>query len=258
MEDVAAMYGYTVIFGNSDDQGFKEKKYIETLKNKYIDGIIFASYTFERDEADMLTKLGIPFVCLDRGPSEATSSIVRAKNREGAVMAVRHLLEIGCRKIAHIYGPQHLVTAKERLIGYEQALADADWYSPSLLEPGNFRIAEGIKATEELMSRHPDIDGIFAGNDQMAIGSLKALNRMGISVGEQVAVCGFDGIQTTEITSPELTTVAQPIYDMGATISRLLIKKIEGKLDEDKLYELDVKLIIRDSTSRRTSTHEQT
>ncbi|XEC95294.1 LacI family DNA-binding transcriptional regulator [Paenibacillus tarimensis] len=251
VEDVASTYGYTVIFGNSDDQGIKEKRYIETLKNKYIDGFIFASNTFGPGDAEKLQKLGIPFVCLDRGPDEQTSGVVRSKNREGAVMAVQHLLDIGCRKIGHIYGPQHLITAKERLIGFEQSVQSFDWYTPTLLEPGDFRIAGGLEATERLMRRHPDIDGIFAGNDLMAVGALKALNRMGIRAGEQVAICGFDGIQTTEITSPELTTIAQPIYEMGALISRLLIKKIEGAPVEDRLYELDVKLIPRDSTLSR-------
>ncbi len=248
VEDVAATYGYTVILGNSDDQGDKERRYIETLKKKYIDGFIFASQTFGPGDAEMLTKLGIPYVCLDRGPSEQSSSVVRSKNKEGAEMAVRHLLEIGCRKIAHIYGPQHLITGKERLIGFEEEVQRFNWYTPTLLEEGDFRIRGGMNATERLMRRHPDIDGIFAGNDLMAIGALKALNRMGIKVGKQVALCGFDGIQTTEITVPELTTIAQPIYEMGALISRLLIKKIEGTLEEDRLYELDVKLIARDST----------
>ncbi|MNN98055.1 HTH-type transcriptional repressor CytR [compost metagenome] len=71
---------------------------------------------------------------------------------------------------------------------------------------------------------------------------------MGIEVGKSVAVCGFDGIQTTELTMPELTTIAQPIYEMGAIITRLLIKKIEGRLEEEEVYKLDVKLIARDST----------
>ncbi|MNN49918.1 HTH-type transcriptional repressor CytR [compost metagenome] len=171
-----------------------------------------------------------------------------SKNRDGAVMAVQHLLHVGCKKIAHIYGPQHLIPSKERLIGFEQSVREFGWYTPTLLEEGDFRIAGGRKATEQLMRRHPDIDGIFAGNDMMAIGALKALTQMGIKAGKEVALCGFDGIQTTEITTPELTTIAQPIYDMGAKITRLLIKKIEGDLREEKVYELDVELIARDST----------
>ncbi len=142
VEDVAATYGYTVIFGNSDDQIVKEKRYIETLKQKYIDGIIFASNTFGHDDAEMLTKARHSLRRLDRGPSEQKdASVVRSKNKEGAVMAVQHLLDVGCRKIAHIYGPQHLIPAKERLIGFEQSVQVFDWYSPTLLEPGDFRIA---------------------------------------------------------------------------------------------------------------------
>lgn len=248
VEDVAATYGYTVILGNSDDQVDKEKRYIETLKKKYIDGFIFASQTFGTEEAEMLTKLGIPFVCLDRGPSKENASVVRSKNKEGAKLAVEHLLDMGCRKIAHIYGPQDLITGKDRLIGFEESVHHLSWYTPTLLEEGDFRIRGGISATERLLQRHPDIDGIFAGNDLMAIGALKALTRMGMAVGSDVAVCGFDGIQTTEVTMPELTTIAQPLYEMGALISRLLIKKIEGKLEEDLTYELDVKLLAREST----------
>lgn len=248
VEDVAATYGYTVILGNSDDQADKEKRYIEILKKKYIDGFIFASKTFDVGEAETLNKLGIPYVCLDRGPLKENASVVRAKNKEGARLAVQHLLDIGCRKIAHIYGPQHLITGKERLIGFEESVHHLSWYTPTLLEEGDFRISGGLHATERLLQRHPDIDGIFAGNDLMAIGALKALTRMGLVVGSDVAVCGFDGIQTTEITMPELTTIAQPIYDMGALISRLLIKKIEGELEEDLTYELDVKLLAREST----------
>lgn len=253
VEDVADTYGYTVIVGNSDDHGDKEKKYIETFKKKYIDGFIFASQTFGQEDAEMLTKLGIPFVCLDRSPSDRNCSGVISKNREGAVMAVQHLLEIGCRKIAHIYGPQHLITGKERLLGFEQAVRELSWYTPTLLEAGEFRISSGIKAAEQIIKRHPDIEGIFAGNDMMAIGAMKALTKMGIKVGEDVAICGFDGIKMTELTNPELTTIVQPIYDMGAMITRILIKKIEGIINEDQIYQLDVKLIARDSTLSFTS-----
>lgn len=251
VEDVASTYGFTVIFCNSDGQDGKEKNYIDILKSKNVDGIIFASNTLGQEAVDKLSAYNIPFVCLDRAPTNKSCSIVRSNNREGGKLAVKHLLESGCKKIAHIYGPQHLIPAKERLAGYEESVRMFDWFSPSLMVPGDFDIASGLKATEILMQRHPDIDAIFAGNDLMAVGALKALHRMGIKVPEQVAVCGFDGINMTEITEPELTTIAQPIYDMGAMVSRILIKKIEGTLEEERIYELDVTLIPRESTKRR-------
>jgi LacI family transcriptional regulator len=251
VEDVASTYGFTVIFCNTDGQDGKEKNYIDVLKSKNVDGIIFASNTLGQEAVDKLSAYNIPFVCLDRAPTNKACSIVRSNNREGGKLAVKHLLESGCKKIAHIYGPQHLIPAKERLAGYEESVRMFDWFSPSLMVPGDFGIDSGLKATEVLMQRHPDIDAIFAGNDLMAVGALKALHRMGIKVPEQVAVCGFDGINMTEITEPELTTIAQPIYDMGAMVSRILIKKIEGTLEEERIYELDVTLIPRESTKRR-------
>jgi LacI family transcriptional regulator len=251
VEDVASTYGFTVIFCNTDGQVGKEKKYMDALKSKNIDGIIFASNTLGQEDVDKLTSYNIPYVCLDRAPTNKTCSVVRSNNREGGKIAVKHLLESGCKKIGHIYGPQDLIPAKERLIGYEESVKAFEWFSPSLMVLGDFGIGGGIKATEILMKRHPDIDAIFAGNDLMAVGALKALHRMGIKVPEQVAVCGFDGINMTEITEPELTTIAQPIYDMGALVSRILIKKIEGNMEEDQIYELDVMLIPRESTKRR-------
>ncbi|MCL6605543.1 MAG: LacI family transcriptional regulator [Paenibacillus sp.] len=251
VEDVASIYGYTVILCNTDGQVGKEKKYIDALKSKNIDGIIFASHTLGQEDVDKLASYNIPYVCLDRAPTNGNCSVVRSNDLEGSKLAVKHLLEAGCKKIAHIYGPQDLITSKERLIGYEEAVRAFDWFSPSLMVPGDFGIESGKRATEILMNRHPDIDAIFAGNDLMAFGALKVLHRMGINVPEQVAVCGYDGISITEITEPELTTIAQPIYDMGALVSRILIKKIEGDLEEDQIHVLDVKLTARESTRRR-------
>lgn len=251
VEDVARLNGFTVILCNSDDLGSREKTYIEVLKKKYIDGIIFASNTLSAEEIEQMRADNIPLVILDRAPSAETCSVIRVKNLEGARMAVRHLLEVGCRKIAHIYGPQELHTAKSRLIGYEETVRSFPWYTPSLLVPGHFSIEGGMRATEMLFELHPNVDGIFAGNDLMAVGVLKALHKMGLRVPEQVAVCGFDGVTLTEITQPELTTIAQPIYQMGEMAAKILIDKINGLLVSDEIYELDVVLIKRGSTDRK-------
>jgi LacI family transcriptional regulator len=158
------------------------------------------------------------------------------------------LLEVGCKKIAHIYGPQENITGKERLMGYEKAVKNFSWYSPSLMVPGYFEIDGGKKAAEILLHRHPSIDGIFAGNDLMAVGALKVLLQNGVKVPEQVAICGFDDIRLTEIMEPELSTVAQPIYEMGELAADILIQRIKGELKENMIYELDVTLIPRKSS----------
>ncbi|NQX66840.1 LacI family DNA-binding transcriptional regulator [Paenibacillus alba] len=251
VEDVARMYGYTVILCNSDNQADKEQTYIKVLKQRYVDGILFASYNLRSDDVEALKSEKIPLVILDRAPRDASCSVVSSKHLEGAQMAVQHLMDVGCKKIAHIYGPQETVTGRERFIGYEQSVKHLPWYSPSLVEPGHFRVDGGMAAVENLMQRHPDIDGIFAGNDMMAIGALKKLQRMGLSVPDQVALVGFDGIDLTLIVEPEITTVAQPIYDMGMLSTRLLIKKIEGDIQEEQTHLFDVNLITRGSTERK-------
>ncbi|MNI52768.1 HTH-type transcriptional repressor CytR [compost metagenome] len=116
---------------------------------------------------------------------------------------------------------------------------------------GDFTINGGGKAAELLMNRHPDVDGIFIGNDLMALGAMKKLQQKGIRIPDQVAICGFDGIHLTMITEPEMTTIAQPIYEIGMLATRLLIKKIEGMAEENQIHEFDVTLIPRGSTERK-------
>ncbi len=253
VEDVAHKKGLTVILGNSDDLGLKESSYIKVLKKKYVDGFIIASNTIREEDVESLRKEGIPIVLLDRGLNTTACPVIRSNNREGAKLAAHHLLGQGCQRIAHIYGPQEFITARERLLGYEEVVQGSKGYSPSLMEPGHFDIDSGRKAVEQLFARHPNIDGIFAGNDLMAIGALKALRERGIQVPEQVKVCGFDGIGLTEITEPELTTVAQPIYEMGRLAAQILLDEIESGISGNSLIELDVTLIPRKSTMKEES-----
>ncbi|GAB6152788.1 ribose operon transcriptional repressor RbsR [Desulfosporosinus burensis] len=248
VEDVAHKKGLTVILGNSDDLGLKESSYIKVLKKKYVDGFIFASNTIREEDVEALRNERIPIVLLDRGLNTASCAVIRSNNRQGAKIAVQHLIEQGCQRIAHIYGPQEFITARERMLGYEEVAGRLNGYSPSLMVSGNFDIDSGRKAVEQLLARHPDLDGIFAGNDLMAVGALKALHERGIQVPEQVKVCGFDGIGLTEITEPELTTVAQPVYEMGRLAARILLDEIESGVRKNKLIELDVTLIPRKST----------
>lgn len=250
VEDSASHYGYTVLLCNTDSDVNKEKEYIAKMKGRIVDGILFAGHTLEDVAVKNLEDEKIPIVVLDRAPGEDRCLVVRAKNRKGAQTAVKHLLDIGCNKIAHIHGPQEVMPARERLLGYKDTVEDFLWYTPSLHEQGDFTIKSGMDAVENLLRRHPDIDGIFTGNDLMALGVLKKLKQMNVDVPKQIALIGFDGIELTEITEPEITTIAQPIYEIGSLATSLLVKKIEGTKLMHELYEVDVKLIIRGTTKR--------
>lgn len=251
VEDAAKHYGYTLNLCNSDNEESKEKSYFDILKDRYIDGIIIASDTsvYQRH---YLKNSKIHLVTIDQTPSNDSSVVVTSKNVQGAELAVKHLLEIGCKKIAHICGPKEFQPSKDRLRGYEQVAKLQEWYSPSLIVQGNFKIESGIKAVKTLFEQHPDIDGIFAGNDLMAIGAVKGLLQIGKKIPEDVAICGFDNINLTEIMEPEITTVAQSIYEMGTLAVELLMNKISESTADDDIHthELDVALIKRRSTKK--------
>lgn len=255
VEDACQENGFTVLLCNSDDRADKERSYLDILMKRSIDGIIFAGHSLGGDDARDLEQRGVPVVVLDRSTAQANYSVVRSRNYEGAVRAVRHLLESGCRRIAHICGPADIPTARERLRGYEDAVRGLPWRAPSLIEPGHFRLEGGLAATEALLDRLPDIDGILAGNDVMAVGALKALRRRGLRVPDDVALCGFDGIALSDMTEPEITTVAQPIYEMGRLSACILIQRITGQrlvdISPHGVYELDVTLRIRRSTDKK-------
>ncbi|WP_374016504.1 LacI family DNA-binding transcriptional regulator [Paenibacillus thiaminolyticus] len=244
VEKVTQLYGYATILCNSDDTPANEKQYIHALKQKYIDGFILASNTLSAEEVQ---QLDVPVVTMDRAISD-TIPTVASDNREGARLGVQYLLDRGCNKIAHIRGPQQLSIADERCQGYLDVVQETAWFSPDLIVEGNFNLNQATDTVNRLLDRHPDIDGIFAGNDIMAMGALRAVQKRGIPVPDQMQIVGFDGISLGEMVYPELTTVAQSIYEMGLLAARMLIKMIERKPLDTMHYKLPVELIRRGTT----------
>ncbi|MCE5170288.1 LacI family transcriptional regulator [Paenibacillus profundus] len=244
VEKVTQLYGYATILCNSDDTPANEKQYIHALKQKYIDGFILATNTLSPEE---IQQLDVPVVMLDRTIS-STIPTVASDNREGARMAVQFLLNQGCRTIAHIRGPLELSIADERCQGYLDEVGQADWFQPDLIVNGDFNLHHAADAIHELLDRHPDIDGIFAGNDIMAMGALRAVQKRGVAVPDAMQIVGYDGITLGGMVYPELTTVAQPIYEMGLLAARMLIKLIEKKPLDVMHYKLDVELVQRGTT----------
>jgi LacI family transcriptional regulator len=249
IEDVASESGYNVILCNTVSSMEKERRYLDMLVSKRVDGIIIASYTIQPERISDLKRNDIPVVLIDNQfPNQSILSLV-SSNRKGAAMAVQHLLAEGCVKIGHIRGPSHVRAAHERCLGYEQECASESWFVPSLIVQGDFHIEDGRKAMFELFERHPDLDGVFAGNDLMAIGALQALYKLGVKVPEQVKVIGFDGI-ALNMSVPALTTIAQPIYSIGSLAMQFLLQLIRGEPVQQKVHELDVRLVIRETTKK--------
>lgn len=247
VEEVANQNGYTMILCNSNGLLEKEMEHIEMLERKYADGIILASDSYTEEG---FKGTDLPVVLVDRGANPNYSSIT-ANNFSGAVMATKHLLKQGCKKIAHIAGPEDVLTAAERLKGYQSVVKDSDWYAEGLIIHANYNTQEAITATKKLLRIYSNIDGIFASNDLIAIGCLKAIRSMGMKVPEDIAVIGFDGISLTDLIIPQLSTIKQPVYEMGEAAANILIKEIESGQKEPLFKKFDVTLIQRESTDKR-------
>jgi LacI family transcriptional regulator len=237
IEDLLSSKEYTLILCNSVEQVEKEVMYLDVMKQKYVDGIIFVPNKFT---PTIIKKSDIPIIALDRPIGDEIPSVT-VNNYEGARQAIQYLKKIGCKKIAHIRGPNTILNAEERYQAYLEEAANEPWFSPELIVNGNYNVTDAIAATKQLLRDNPDIDGIFAGNDQMAIGVLKASEQLGIRIPEDLSLIGFDGIQLSKLTSPEITTMAQPIYELGYTAAQLLLDIIEGRPLEKKHYQLSVK-----------------
>lgn len=244
VEDTLSRLGYTVILCNTDESQEKEQSYLEMMVQKYIDGMIVASNTLN---AAQVTKYNIPVVSIDREISKELPSIM-VENKKGASMAVSFLKKKGRKRIAHLRGPAYIPNAVERCSGYLEEVGKEPWFEESYIADGNYEMKTSIESTLQLLKTHPEIDAIFAGNDLSAIGAIKAIHKLGKNVPGDIAVVGFDGIMLSESTTPELTTVAQPIYELGEMAATTLVKLIEQQPDKQPFYKLPVQLIERQST----------
>jgi DNA-binding LacI/PurR family transcriptional regulator len=149
---------------------------------------------------------------------------VDADNMGGAWQAVSHLISSGRQAIATIAGPSNMTAADDRLAGYRSALAEGGLAPDGIVCRGDFTVDSGEHAMLRLLDRHPDLDAVFAASDLMAVGALRGLRRLGVRVPDQVAVVGFDDAMLARHTTPRLTTVRQPVEEMGArSVDELLV-----------------------------------
>ncbi len=252
VEDTAVKLGYNVILCNSDGDREKEQSYLEVLKQKYVDGIIISSNTFT---ASQIEELNIPVVSIDREISKGLPTIV-VENYKGAQIATHYLIDQGCQRVAHIRGTYGVVNAEERCKGYEDIARKQSWFKESYIAYGDFDMETSVEAAKQLLQKHPEIDGIFAANDLTAISAMKAAHLLGKQVPADLSIIGFDGISLSAATIPELTTIAQPIYEMGKLSASVLIDLMEQQGAEvQTYYQLAVQLVERGSSARREN-HE--
>lgn len=196
-----------------------------------------------------LASRGVPVVLIDDRVEHRDRDFpsVGTTNVTGAQAATRHLLQLGRRRIAIITGPDEQDVSKNRLAGYQAALEEAGVpFRQELVVRGNFEPPSGRVAAESLLASREPFDAIFASNDQMALGALRALNAAGVCVPQDVALVGFDDDLAGRFTMPALTTVHQPLYEMGSAAARTVVAAAEGQPIERHI-EIPARLVVRES-----------
>ncbi|MBX7321937.1 LacI family transcriptional regulator [Clostridium chauvoei] len=247
IEENAEILGYNVILCNSYNKDEKEELYIKLLVSKLVDGVIFASGGNSEDSLNILKSNRIPFVVVDRYIETIEKyNAVLCNNDQGIKLGVKYLFDKGKRNIAFVAGKSKFQISKIRNESYKTIAGELGVYNEDLICESDFSIEGGIKATEELLSKSGNIDAIFYSSDVMALGGMKYLIRNGYSIPGKISVLGYDNINISSLTEPELTTIAQPIYSMGEEAFKLLIETINGT-SKNKIIKLDTKLVERSS-----------
>ncbi|MFJ8079857.1 LacI family DNA-binding transcriptional regulator [Streptomyces sp. NPDC096205] len=226
----------------------ERQQFVEYARGGRVDGVLLMSVRAEDRLPDHLADAGIPTVLMGRRSGDEQITYVDADNVGGAREAVGHLLRGGRRSIAAIAGPLDMYVAQCRLRGYRQALADAGMPDEdSWVVEGDFTEASGRRAMTEVLERHPQVDAVFAASDTMAAGALAVLHASGRRVPDDVAVIGFDDFLLAEHTEPRLTTVRQPLEEIGRTMVRLLLEEMEQPEVAWRHVILRTRLVLRDS-----------
>ncbi|MFB6847016.1 LacI family DNA-binding transcriptional regulator [Streptomyces sp. NPDC056373] len=226
----------------------ERKRFLEYARGGRVDGVLLLSVHAGDRLPDMLAEARLPTVMLGRRSGDEYVSYVDADNVGGARSAVSHLLARNRRAIATITGPLDMHVAQCRLRGYQDALSLAgSGYEESLVAESDFTEDSGRRAMAELLERHPEIDGVLAASDTTAAGALQALRAAGRRVPEDVAVIGFDDFPLAQRTDPPLTTVRQPLEEMGRAMIRLLLEDMEEPSMAYRHVILRTQLQVRDS-----------
>ncbi len=251
-EDVAFSSGYRLILCNTDNDHAKELAHLKALRTYLPAGLIVIPSDFSdlTVQAESYRKAGAAVVCVDRLPRNWTGDSVTAANEKGAHRATRLLIEMRHRQIATITGPLHLTNVEDRLNGFRRALRESKiTITPDYVQETSFDKQGGYSKALVLLRMLPRPTAIFASNDLIALGVLLAIRELGLKCPEDVSVVGFDNLDFGEMTSPSLSSVHQPGYQLGTTAARMLLDRVSGDTGPAKHSVLQTELKIRESVA---------
>jgi DNA-binding LacI/PurR family transcriptional regulator len=257
VQDAAKDKGYHLLLCNTDGNQEEELEYMGMARERRIDGLaITPPETSENKKSDrylqQLRGESFPIVMIGQRMDSPEIDIIKTDNQGGAHQAITYLIGQGHRRIAFIGGPLFQGGGPDRLRGYRQALKDHGLEADeNLILEGNPQEDDGYRLARQLLAMPERPTAIFALNDMMAIGTLRASHEAGVKVPEELSVIGYDDIPLASLVVPRLSTVAQPKYELGKMAGDLLIDRIRKKGPEGwQSITLNTKLVIRDSTGQ--------
>ncbi|KIL36454.1 LacI family transcriptional regulator [Cohnella kolymensis] len=244
IENYASSLGYKLLICNSRMDKQKEKEYIDMLKSNRVDGVIMGSHTLDVEE---YVKLKQPIVTFDRRIADIP--YVSSDNYKGGVLAAELLLNKGCKKIAHICGNLSLdLLGNKRSEGFIETLRHRSM-EPAVIELGTdvFEHSDYERVILKLLQEHPDVDGLFASSDIIAMNVIKVCSSLGIKIPEQLKLIGYDDIQFAALMNPSITTIRQPLEEM-AKLAVDLIDRLAAAETVPLEHILPVTIVERETT----------
>lgn len=244
IEGEAYRQGYRILLCYSENNVEKERDSIRMLSSMNADGIILM--TNHQEVEDEVEACELPVVVLDRTVRmDRGIACIQADNYAGGQIATEHLIQCGCRNIVNVCGPQRFSSARQRYQGYLDACRHFG-HQVQMIEC-DYNFADGLVVAEQILQQYPAVDGIMACDDIVAIAIYKVLNRAGYRVPEDIQLIGFDNVMLGTMFTPELTTVEQPIRQMGKTAVNMVINYMkENTIQKDQVF--PVRLVQRQTT----------
>jgi LacI family transcriptional regulator len=249
IDQALARANYDPMLYTSHRHPGKESFYVSTIANGLTEGLLLIAPQVPSTYLDALREQNFPYVLIDQADSTENSNIVEATNWQGAYEATHYLIQLGHTRIAFITGALAVRSAVDRLQGYKAALSDCDIPArEELIAEGDYQQQTGYETTKNLLrSVDPPPTAIFASNDLSAFGAMDAAREWGLRIPDDISIIGFDDIPQASLVYPQLTTVRQPLEQMGQVAVKMLLEQIEDRSRPPQRVTLTTQFVIRDS-----------
>lgn len=249
IDEELARVNYDVMLYTTHRHPGKESFFVSTIANGLTEGLLLIAPMFPTSYLDTLREQNFPYVLIDQADATENSSVVEATNWQGAFEATRYLNQLGHTRIAFIQGSLEVRSAVDRFRGYQAALVDCNIpFREELVLKGDYQQQTGYENAKKLLqSVDPPPTAIFASNDLSAFGAMAAVRESGLHIPDDISVIGFDDIPQASFVYPKLTTVRQPLEEMGRVAVKMLLEQIEDQSRPPQRILMATQLIIRDS-----------